>query len=148
MAIPEGHHSITPYLICDGAAQAIDFYKKVFGATETVRMPSQEPGKVGHAELRIGDSHIMLADAVASMETHSPKHYGGSPVSLLVYVDNVDEVYQQALAAGAKGLREPQDQFYGDRSSWVIDPFGHSWYIHTHVRDVTPEEMRQAMQPA
>jgi PhnB protein len=148
MAIPAGYHAVTPYLICDGAAQAIDFYKKIFGATELVRMPSQEEGKVGHAEIQIGDSHIMLADAVAYMDTRSPKHYGGSPVSLLVYVDNVDEVYRQALAAGAKSVREPQDQFYGDRSSWVIDPFGHSWYIHTHIRDVTPEEMRQATQPA
>src|SRR5580658_8276280 len=136
MAIPEGHHAITPYLICDGAAQAIDFYKKVFGATELVRMGGQEKGKVGHAEIQIGDSRIMMADEAVSIGARSPKHYGGSPVSLLVYVDDVDEVYKQALAAGATGVREPQDQFYGDRSSWVIDPFGHSWYIHTHVRDV------------
>jgi PhnB protein len=147
MAIPEGYHVVTPYLICHGAAQAIDFYKKVFGATEIMRMPGPD-GRLAHAELQLGDSRIMMADEAASIGARSPKHYGGSPVSLLVYVDNVDEVYRQALAAGATSVREPQDQFYGDRSSWVIDPFGHSWYIHTHIRDVTPEEMRQATQPA
>lgn len=147
MAIPEGHHAVTPYLICDGAAHAIDFYKKVFGAIEMVRMPGQD-GRIGHAELQLGDSRIMMADEAAAIGARSPKYYGGSPVSLLVYVDNVDEVYQQALAAGATSVQEPQDKFYGDRTSSVIDPFGHSWYIHTHIRDVTPEEMRQAMQPA
>jgi PhnB protein len=147
MAVPEGYHAITPYLICDGAAQAIEFYKKVFGATEIMRMPGPD-GRLGHAELQIGDSRIMMADEAASIGARSPKYYGGSPVSLLVYVDNVDDVYRRALAAGATSVREPQDQFYGDRSSWVIDPFGHSWYIHTHIRDVTPEEMRQATQPA
>lgn len=145
--VPEGYHTVTPYLICDGAAQAIDFYKKAFGAVETVRMP-MPGGKVGHAEIKIGDSMIMLADENPTCDAKSPKQLGGTPVSVLIYVEKVDDVFNRAVAAGAKAVRQPQDMFYGDRSSWVIDPFGHSWYIHTHVKDVTPEEMQKAMKAA
>jgi len=143
--IPEGYHTATPYLICNGAAEAIDFYKKVFGATEIMRMP-MPGGKLGHAEIRIGDSVIMLADENAQHGVYSPQHYGGTPVSVLLYVEKVDAVFNQAVSAGAKAVRPPQDMFYGDRTSTVIDPFGHSWYIHTHVKDVSPEEMQKAMQ--
>jgi PhnB protein len=145
--IPEGYHTVTPYLICKGAAGAIEFYKKAFGAVETVRMPNPD-GKIGHAEIKIGDSHIMLADENPELHALSPAHFGGTPVSILLYVDKVDSVFQQAVAAGAKTVEQPTDKFYGDRTSSVIDPFGHSWYIHTHVKDVSPEEMRQAMQGA
>jgi len=143
--IPEGYHTATPYLICNGASEAIEFYKKVFGAKETVRMP-MPGGTLGHAEIRIGDSVIMLADENPEHGARSPQHYGGTPVSVLLYVEEVDEVFKQAVSAGAKAVRPPQDMFYGDRASTITDPFGHSWYIHTHVKDVTPEEMRKAMQ--
>jgi PhnB protein len=105
-------------------------------------------GKLGHAEIKIGDSHIMLADESPENGIHSPQHFGGTPVSVLLYVEQVDTVFNQAVSAGAKAVRPPQDMFYGDRTSWIIDPFGHSWYIHTHVKDVSPEEMRKAMQHA
>jgi PhnB protein len=145
--IPEGYHTVTPYLICDGAAQAIDFYKKAFGAVEIMRMP-MPGGRLGHAELKIGDSHIMLADENPKAGVRSPKHYSGTPVSILIYVEKVDHVFNEAVAAGAKAVRAPEDMFYGDRTSSVVDPFGHSWYIHTHVKDVSPEEMEKAMQQA
>jgi PhnB protein len=151
--IPKDYNSVTPYLVVRGAAQAIDYYKKVFGATETVRMPGPD-GKIGHAELKIGDSHIMLADENPSM---GPGHtsaatVGGSPVSLYVYLPNVDEVVKRATAEGAKLLKPVQDQFYGDRSGFIQDPFGHLWGIATHVEDVSPKEMeermKKVMQPA
>jgi PhnB protein len=144
--IPEGYNSVTPYLIVKGAAQAIEYYKKVFGAVETVRMNGPE-GKVGHAELKIGDSHIMLADENPSIgEGHtSPSTVGGSPVSLYVYLPNVDEVVARATAEGAKILKPVQDQFYGDRNGFIQDPFGHLWGISTHVEDVSPEEMTERM---
>jgi PhnB protein len=145
--IPEGYHSATPYLICKDTAAALEFYKKAFGAVEVMRMPMPN-GKIGHAELKIGDSFIMLADESPESGTHSPQHFGGTPVSILLYVEKVDDVYNRSVAAGAKSMRAPQDMFYGDRTSWVTDPFGHSWYIHTHVKDVTPEEMQKAMQGA
>jgi PhnB protein len=143
--IPEGYHTATPYLICNGASEAIEFYKKVFGATEIMRMP-MPGGRLGHAEIRIGDSVIMLADENPQHGVYAPQHYGGTPVSVLLYVEKVDAVFNQAVSAGAKAVRPPQDMFYGDRTSTITDPFGHSWYIHTHVKDVTPEEMRMAMQ--
>jgi PhnB protein len=144
--IPEGYNSITPYLIIKGAAQAIDYYKKVFGATEIMRMNGPD-GRVGHAELKIGDSHIMLADENPSMgQGHtSATTIGGSPVSLYLYLPDVDKVVQHAAAEGAKILKPVQDQFYGDRSGFIQDPFGHLWGVATHVEDVSPQEMEQRM---
>ena len=144
--IAKGYNSVTPYLIVKGAAQAIDYYKKVFGATETVRMPGAD-GKIGHAELKIGDSNIMLADESPSM---GPGHIsaatvGGSPVSLYVYLPNVDEVVKRATTEGAKLLKPVEDQFYGDRSGFIQDPFGHLWGIATHIEDVSPSEMKERM---
>jgi PhnB protein len=139
--IPEGYHAITPYLIIDGAAQAIDFYKKAFGATELFRMPDPTGKRIGHAELKIGDSQIMLADENANMGFRNPKAYGGTPVSLLLYVNDVDATIPRAVAAGAKVLKPIQDQFYGDRSGTIHDPFGHVWTVATHIKDVSPEEM-------
>jgi PhnB protein len=141
-AIPDGYHRIQPYLYIRGAAEAIDFYKKVFGATERMRMP-QPDGRIGHAEILFGDSVIMLADEHPEKEIHSPKHFGGSPISLMLYVEDCDAVYQQALTAGAKSLREPADQFYGDRMAGVEDPFGFQWWLGTHIKDVSMEEMQK-----
>jgi PhnB protein len=141
-AIPDGYHRIQPYLYIRGAAEAIDFYKKVFGATERMRMP-QPDGRIGHAEILFGDSVIMLADEHPEKEIHSPKHFGGSPISLMLYVEDCDAVYQQALSAGAKSLREPADQFYGDRMAGVEDPFGFQWWLGTHIKDVSMEELQK-----
>ena len=141
-AIPEGYHTATPYLIIKGAAAALDFYKRAFGATELFRMASPD-GKIGHAEIRIGDSNIMLADEVSGMGYLSPQTLGGSPISLMLYVPDVDKAFQQALAAGATTQRPVQDQFYGDRSGTLKDPFGHVWTISTHIEDIPPDEMRR-----
>jgi PhnB protein len=141
--IPEGYNSITPYLIIKGASAAIDFYKKVFGATEIMRMPGPD-GKVMHAELRIGNSVIMLADEQQS-NYRSPQTFGGSPVSLMLYVPDVDKTFQQAVANGATESRPVKDQFYGDRSGNLVDPFGHIWTIATHVEDVSEQEMQRRM---
>ncbi len=138
--IPEGYHTATPYLIVKDAAGAIEFYKKAFGATELMRMADPQ-GKIGHAEIKIGDSPIMLADEVA--EHRGPESLGGSPVSILLYVEDVDSVFKQAVAAGAKVQRPLADQFYGDRTGGITDPFGHVWYISTHKEDVSPEEMKK-----
>ena len=142
--IPEGYHSVTPYLIIKGASEAIDFYKKAFGATELFRMPAPE-GKIGHAEIKIGDSPIMLADEFPEMGYKSPQTLGGSPVSLMIYVADVDTVFKQAIAAGGKEQRPVKDQFYGDRSGTLEDPFGHVWHVATHKEDVSPEEMERRM---
>jgi PhnB protein len=144
--IPDGYHSVTPYLIVKGAGDAIDFYKKAFGAVELFRMEHQ--GKVGHAELKIGDSPIMLADEFPEMKYFGPKTLGGTPVSLMIYVENVDTVFNQALKAGGTELKALQDQFYGDRSGTLTDPFGHVWTVATHKEDVTPEEMDKRMKAA
>ena len=142
--IPDGYHSVTPYLIIKGAADAIEFYKRVFGATELMRVPGPG-GAVMHAEIKIGDSIIMLADEFPDMDALSPKTIGGSPVGLMLYLPNVDEVFHRAIAVGAKELRPLQSQFYGDRSGTVEDPFGHKWTISTHVEDVTLEEIERRM---
>lgn len=142
--IPDGYHSIQPYLHIRGAAQAIDFYKRAFGATEKLCM-AQPDGRIGHAEILLGDSVVMLADEYPERNIYSPAHFGGSAVSLMFYVDDCDAVYRRALAAGAKSVREPADQFYGDRMAGVEDPFGFQWWLGTHVRDVSEEEMVQAM---
>jgi PhnB protein len=138
--IPDGYHTATPYLIVKGAAQAIDFYKAAFGATELFRMAGPD-GRVGHAEIKIGDSPIMLADEHPEMGAVSPTTLGASTVHMLLYVDDVDTAFPRAVEAGAEITKPVQDQFYGDRSGTVKDPFGHSWTIATHVEDVPPEEM-------
>ncbi len=138
--IPEGYHSVTPYLIIKGAAEAIDFYKKAFGATELFRM-AQPDGKVAHAEIKIGDSPIMLSDEHPEMGYKSPTSLGGTPLSIMIYVEDVDTIFKQALAAGGEEQKPLQDQFYGDRSGTLKDPFGHIWHVATHIEDVSPEEM-------
>ena len=140
--IPEGYHTATPYLIIKDAAKAIEFYKEAFGAKEIMRM-SQPDGRIGHAEIKIGDSPIMLADEFPEMGARSPQSLGGSPVSILLYVEDVDAFAKQAVAAGTKVVRPVKDQFYGDRSGSFEDPFGHQWHIATHVEDVAPEEMHK-----
>ena len=140
--MPEGYHTATPYLIVKGAARAIDFYKQVFGATELMRFPGPG-GAIGHAEIRIGDSPIMLADEAPQMGYRSPQSVGGTPVSVMLYVQDVDKVVDRAVKAGAKLERPVADQFYGDRNGTIHDPFGHVWTIATHKEDVSPEEMQR-----
>ena len=142
--IPKGYNSVTPYLVIKGAAKAIDYYKNIFGATVLVRMDSPD-GKVGHAELQIGDSRIMLADENLGMGNRSAESIGSSPVSLYVYLPDCDKVVEKAVAEGAKILKPVQDQFYGDRSGFIQDPFGHLWGIATHVEDVSETEMKERM---
>jgi PhnB protein len=139
-AIPEGYEGATPYLIIKGAANAIEFYKKAFGATEIMRI-SAPGGTVGHAEIKIGDAIIMLADEVPEMSCKSPEAYGGSPVSMMVYVPDVDKFVKRAVDAGAKLVRPVENKFYGDRAGSLEDPFGHQWHFSTHVEDVRPDEM-------
>ncbi len=143
--IPDGYHTATPYLIINGAADAIEFYKQAFDAAEVMRLPGPG-GKLGHAEIQIGDSRIMLADEVPEMGFQGPKALGGSPVSICLYVEDVDSLFQQAVDAGGKQLRPVQDQFYGDRSGTLEDPFGHVWTIATHKEDLTQEEVEKRMQ--
>ena len=140
--VPDGYHSVTPYLIVKGAARAIEFYARAFGAVELMRMPEPD-GRIGHAEVRIGDSPVMLADEHPEIGAKSPQTFGGSPVTLLLYVEDVDTTVARAVAAGAKLTRAVADQFYGDRSGAVTDPFGHVWFVATHVADVQPEEMER-----
>jgi PhnB protein len=142
--IPEGYHAVTPYLIIKGASAAIDFYKRAFGAAELFRMPDASGKSVMHAEIKIGDSPIMLADEQPPMY-RGPQALGGTPVSLMIYVDDVDTVFPRALSAGAKEVKPVQDQFYGDRSGTLTDPFGHLWTIATHKKDVSSEEMMAHM---
>ena len=141
--IPKGYHSVTPYLCIRGAAQALDFYKKAFGAKEVLRMQAPD-GKVGHAEIRIGDSHVMMADEFPNMGFLGPQSRGGSTVMLHLYVKDVDVMMAQATAAGATLKRPIKDEFYGDRSGAVEDPFGHLWNISTHKEDVPPAELRRS----
>jgi PhnB protein len=145
--IPEGYHSVTPYLIIEGAGDAIEFYKKAFGATELFRFPTPD-GKIGHAEIRIGDSPVMLADAYPDMGYNSPKSLGGSPVSLMIYVADVDTVFNQAVQAGATVKEAVSEKFYGDRIGSLIDPFGHVWHVATHKEDVSLEEMEKRVKTA
>jgi uncharacterized glyoxalase superfamily protein PhnB len=142
--IPEGMHSITPHLVCNGAAEAIEFYKKAFGAEELGRMPMPD-GKLGHAMLRIGDSMIMLADEFPDCNSVGPKTLKGSPVTIHLYVENADAQFDRAIGAGAKVKMQIADMFWGDRYGVLEDPFGHHWSIAHHMRDVSPEEMKAAM---
>jgi PhnB protein len=148
--IPDGYHSLTSYLVVHDAKAAIEFYKKAFGAKELLRIDGPG-GKIGHAELKIGDSPLMLADEHPEMGAKSPRSYGGSPMGLVLYVDDVDLVFNRAVAAGAKVKRPVADQFYGDRVGGLEDPFGHMWYVATHKEDVSADEMKRraaAMHPS
>jgi PhnB protein len=140
--IPDDYPHVSPYLCVDDAGAALDFYAKVLGATERMRMADPD-GRIGHAELQLGDSVIMLADEYPDIGIRSPKAFGGSPVTLSVYVEDVDAVFDRATAAGAKSLRPVEKQFYGDRSGQFEDPFGHRWSVASHVEDVSPEEMER-----
>ena len=142
--IPKGYNSVTPYLVVDDAAKAIEFYKQAFGAEEKFRMPMGD--RIGHAELKIGDSFVMLADEFPSMDHLGPKSRGGTTVSLLLYVNDVDSSYKTAIDAGAKQLRPIENQFWGDRMGSLTDPFGHQWSLATHVEDVSEDEMERRMQ--
>lgn len=143
--IPDEYPQVTAYLCIDGASDAIDFYSKVLGATETVRMGAPDD-KIGHAELSLGDSMIMLSDEFPEIGVQSPKTLGGSPVTMNVYVEDADAVFERAVQAGAKPLRAVEDQFYGDRSGQFEDPFGHRWNVSSHIEDVTPDEMERRME--
>ena|SRR3990167_1029861 len=141
-AIPEGYHSITPYLIVNNAAKAIEFYKQAFGAIELMRMG--KPGeKIGHAELQIGDSKFMLADEFPEMDARSPEAFGGSPIGMHLYVKDVDTVSKKAIDAGATLIRPLENMFYGDRSCTLKDPYGHQWHVSTHIEDVSEDEIRR-----
>ncbi|MGF6598751.1 PhnB protein [Paraburkholderia sp. GAS448] len=143
-AIPEGMHALTPHLVCAGAADAIEFYKKAFNAVELVRLPGPQ-GRLMHASLRIGDSTLMLVDEMPEHGALGPKALKGSPVTIHLYVENADATVEQAVAAGAKVTMPVADMFWGDRYGQLEDPFGHRWSVATHKRDVTPEEMQEAM---
>ena len=144
-AIPDDYRAATPYLCVKGAARALDFYRKAFGATEIMRMP-QSDGRIGHAEIRIGAAPIMLADEAPEMDFRSPETLGGSPVNIMIYVEDVDKLVRQAEAAGAKVTRPVENQFYGDRLGVLKDPFGHTWSFATHIEDIPPEEMQRRAQ--
>ena len=141
--IPDGYHSLTPYLVVDGAAKALEYYAQAFGATELFRM--EHEGKIGHAEMKIGNSPFMLSDEHPERGFRGPQALGGSPVGLMIYVDDVDTVFKQAIDAGGVEKNAVQDQFYGDRSGTLTDPFGHVWTVATHKEDVSPEEMDKRM---
>jgi PhnB protein len=143
--IPDGYHSITPYLIVENGPKALEFYANAFGAVERMRMPGPQ-GKIMHAELEIGGSVLMLADEFPEMGAKSPKAFGGSPISILLYVENVDEQFAQAVNAGATILHPLDTKFYGDRSGTIQDPFGHKWTIASHVEDMSPEELARRME--
>ena len=141
-AIPKGYHTVTPSIVVAGAAKAIDFYKKALGAEEVMRFPGPG-GTIMHAEIRVGDSVVMLADEMPEQGGRSPKSYGGTPVSFFVYKDNVDAAWKRAVDAGAKEIMPLQDMFWGDRTGCLEDPFGHRWWLAQHVQDLTPEEIQR-----
>lgn len=146
---PAGYHTVTPYLIVDNAAKALEFYQKALNAKELFRLPV--PGdngsqKIGHAEIRIGDSQLMLSDEYPDMDALGPKTLGGTPTSFMIYVDDVDQAFEQAVKAGGKALQPVENQFWGDRTGTLVDPFGHKWTLGTHVEDVPPKEMQQRME--
>jgi PhnB protein len=145
--IPEGYHTVSPYLAVDDASAAIDFYQRAFGATERGRMPAPG-GKIGHAELQIGDSIVMLSDQFPQSTTKPPKELGGTTTSMFLYVEDVDAVVQQAVDAGATLTMPVDNMFWGDRFGGVTDPFGHQWQIATHVEDVPPDEMAERAKKA
>lgn len=142
--IPTGYQTVTPYLIVSSGAKALDWYKEVFGAVEEMRFPMPD-GRIGHAELKLGDSHFMLADEFPERQNVSPQTVGGTASSIMLYVPDVDAVFNKGVAMGAKVKQPVQDQFYGDRSGTFYDPFGHQWTVGTHIEDVTPEEMKRRM---
>lgn len=146
-AIPEGYHSLTPYLVVNGAADALAFYTQAFNAEELFRLPLPD-GKVAHAEMKVGNSHLMIADEMPEQGALGPVTLGGAGVSLMLYTDDCDALFAQALAAGATQLRPLEDQFYGDRSGTLKDPFGHVWTVGTHKEDLTPEQIAERMQAA
>jgi PhnB protein len=139
---PDGYPRVSPYLCVAGAAEAIEFYKRIFGATERMRMAAPD-GKIGHAELLIGESVIMLSDEYPDMQVRAPRSVGGTPVTIHVYLEGVDDVFDRAVKGGAKVVQGVENQFYGDRSGQFEDPFGHRWNVATHVEDVSPEEMEK-----
>jgi len=141
-AIPDGYHTVTPNIVVAGAAEAIGFYKRAFGAVETVRMPGPD-GRIMHAEVRIGNSAVMLADEMPAMGVKGPTGYGGSPVGFYVYVEGVDAAWKRAVDAGAKPVAAPTDMFWGDRIGQLEDPFGHRWSLAQHMQDLTPEEIQK-----
>ena len=145
MKIPQGMHSVTPHLVCAGAAKAIEFYKQAFGAEEGARLPGPD-GRLVHASVKIGDSQVMLVDEMPEWGALGPKALKGSPVTIHIYVEDVDALVARAVKAGAKVTMPVAEQFWGDRYGKLEDPFGHHWSVATHVRDVTPEEMKKAMQ--
>lgn len=145
--IPDGYHTATPYLIVDGGAAALEFYKNAFGATELMRMPGPS-GKLMHAEMKIGNSPIMLADEAPERDIKGPKSLGGTTIGICLYVPDVDATYAAAIAAGGKELYPVKNQFYGDRSGTLIDPFGHKWTIATHIEDLSHEQMGQRAEAA
>jgi PhnB protein len=140
--VPKGFHTVTPYLVVDGGMRAIDFYKKVFGAKASFCM-THEDGKLGHAELTIGDSKVMLSDVCPEMQTRGPKDFGGSPISIYLYVKNADAVFDKAIANGAKVIKPVENQFYGDRSGGFEDPFGHMWFVATHIEDLSSAKIKK-----
>lgn len=146
--IPDGYHSITPYLIVKNGSDAFEYYKKIIGAKEHGRMMTPDGKRIAHAEIEIGNSKLMLADEFPEMNSHSPKTIGGSPVGLFLYVDDVDNIVSNAVKEGAKVLMEVEDQFWGDRYGSIEDPFGHRWSISTHIKDLTEEEMKKAGEEA
>ena len=144
-AIPEGYHTVTPYLTINGAAKAIDYYKRAFGATEVMRFPGPD-GRIAHAEIQIGNSRVMLGDTNPQMQQRDPKALGGSSSGLMIYVNDVDAVFMRAFEAGGNVRDAVKDQFYGDRSGTFEDPFGHVWTVATHVEDVSEKELQKRMQ--